>query len=297
MEQLNSFDNISTVSELTDITDNSDDNSEKLNDIKTKLNADLNKLTIYSLKDKCKELGISGLSKLKKPDLIQILETEFLKIQTYLNLKSKNELKNLCKSYNIKNVSVTKKDNIIYQILLYNANNMIFKINDSLTTIPENNTEPSLQSDIKIEQPLSLIERLEKQKQEIQLKMQEEIKKQEAEIKGLLEEEERKKFEEEKQRIEEEKKEAKKKKQSIPKNVRIIVWNHYIGEDIIKHKCLCCKKVTISNTNYEVGHVLSEKNGGTHEINNLRPICFVCNHSMGAENMIDFVVKFGLYIG
>ena len=93
------------------------------------------------------------------------------------------------------------------------------------------------------------------------------------------------------------KKEIKNKKQSIPKNVRIIIWNNYIGEDIIKHKCLCCKKVTISNTNYEVGHVMSEKNGGTHEINNLRPICFSCNHSMGSENMIDFVVKFGLFIG
>jgi 5-methylcytosine-specific restriction endonuclease McrA len=79
--------------------------------------------------------------------------------------------------------------------------------------------------------------------------------------------------------------------------VRVIIWNHYIGEDIIKHKCLCCKKVTISNTNFDVGHVLSEKNGGTHEINNLRPICFACNHSMGSENMIDFVVKFGLFIG
>jgi hypothetical protein len=43
--------------------------------------------------------------------------------------------------------------------------------------------------------------------------------------------------------------------------------------------------------------VLSEKNDGTHEINNLRPICFACNHLMGAENMIEFVVKYGLYIG
>ena len=110
-------------------------------------------------------------------------------------------------------------------------------------------------------------------------------------------EEERIKKEEERIKKEEEKKEAKKKKQSISKNVRVIIWNHHIGEDIIKHKCLCCKKVTISNTNFDVGHVLSEKNGGTHEINNLRPICFSCNHSMGAENMIDFVVKFGLYIG
>jgi 5-methylcytosine-specific restriction endonuclease McrA len=92
-------------------------------------------------------------------------------------------------------------------------------------------------------------------------------------------------------------KEPKRKKQNIPKNVRIIVWNHYIGQYIIQHRCLCCKKVLITNTNFEVGHVISEKNGGTHEINNLRPICFSCNHSMGSGNMIDFVVKYGLYIG
>ena len=123
--------------------------------------------------------------------------------------------------------------------------------------------------------------------------MQEELKKQEEEIKRQ-EDEVRREKEEAARR---EKEEAKKKKQSIPKNVRMIVWSHYIGEDIIRHRCLCCKKVLISNTNFEVGHVLSEKNGGTHEINNLRPICFACNHSMGTENMIDFVVKYGLYIG
>lgn len=89
----------------------------------------------------------------------------------------------------------------------------------------------------------------------------------------------------------------KKKKQNIPKNIKTIVWNHYIGTNIIQHKCLCCKKVLICNTNFEVGHVISEKMGGTLEINNLRPICFACNHSMGTENMIDFVVKYGLYIG
>lgn len=90
---------------------------------------------------------------------------------------------------------------------------------------------------------------------------------------------------------------SKKKKQNIPKNIKTIVWNHYIGTNIIQHKCLCCKKVLICNTNFEVGHVISEKMGGTLEINNLRPICFACNHSMGTENMIDFVVKYGLYIG
>jgi 5-methylcytosine-specific restriction endonuclease McrA len=284
METMSYIDNQSVMS---DITDNFSESFDfKLEEIKTKLNNDLNKLSIDLLKDKCKELGINGLSKLKKPELIQLLETEFFKIITYLNSKSKNDLKSLCKSCDIKKVSISKKDELVYQILLYNASNMIFKINDNVQA-----------QEIENVQPLSLIEQLEKQKQEIEQKMQEEIKKKEEEAKRLFEEEEKKKAEEEKKRIEEEKKEAKKKKQSIPKNVRVIVWNHYIGEDIIKHKCLCCKKVTISNTNFEVGHVLSEKNGGTHEINNLRPICFACNHSMGSENMIDFVVKFGLYIG
>jgi 5-methylcytosine-specific restriction endonuclease McrA len=305
MEYFSNSDNQTIFSDLTTEQSESSENYDlKIDDIKAKLNIDLNKLNTDALKDKCKELGLTGTTKLKKPELIQLLENEFYKNHNIIKEKSKNELKNLCKMCDVKKISSAKKEYLVYQIIQYYANNMIFKIIQDTTDSTESTSTK--------EQPMSLIEQLEKQKQEIELKMQEEIKKQEAETKRLAEEEkkrveeERRKAEEEKKRVddeekkrieEEEKKEAKRKKQTIPKNVRIIVWNHYIGEDIIKHKCLCCKKVTISNTNFEVGHVLSEKNGGTHEINNLRPICFACNHSMGAENMIDFVVKFGLYIG
>ena len=305
MEYFSNSDNQTIFSDLTTEQSESSENYDlKIDDIKAKLNIDLNKLNSDALKDKCKELGLTGTTKLKKPELIQLLESEFSKNHNIIKDKSKSELKNLCKMCDVKKISSAKKEYLVYQIIQYYANNMIFKIIQDTTDSTESTSNK--------EQPMSLIEQLEKQKQEIELKMQEEIKKQEAEAKRLAEEEkkrveeERRKAEEEKKRAddeekkridEEEKKEAKRKKQTIPKNVRIIVWNHYIGEDIIKHKCLCCKKVTISNTNFEVGHVLSEKNGGTHEINNLRPICFACNHSMGAENMIDFVVKFGLYIG
>jgi len=92
-------------------------------------------------------------------------------------------------------------------------------------------------------------------------------------------------------------KKSKVKKQNIPKHIRDLVWNHYIGCDIPKHRCLCCKKIIIESRNFHVGHVLSENNGGTLEIGNLRPICSSCNLSMGTENMIDFVKKYGLYIG
>ena len=91
--------------------------------------------------------------------------------------------------------------------------------------------------------------------------------------------------------------ETKKKKASIPKKVKTDIWNTYIGADINKHRCLCCKKTLISNTDFDVGHVVSEACGGTLEIGNLRPICAACNHAMGACNMVEFVKKYGYYIG
>jgi hypothetical protein len=91
--------------------------------------------------------------------------------------------------------------------------------------------------------------------------------------------------------------ESKKKKASIPKKVKTDVWNTYIGADINKHRCLCCKKTIISNTDFDVGHVVSEACGGTLEIGNLRPICAACNHAMGTRNMVEFVKTYGYFIG
>ena len=300
----------SVISDITDINDTTTVLSfvieDKIDELRGKVTAELNKLNADVLKEKAKERNISGLSKLKKPELVLLLETEFLKLLPILKEKKVNDLKNICKCYGIKGITGSKKDLVIYQILLYSSSTLSF----TLDVTPEVDIDVTSKAE-----PMSLIEQLEKQKKEIELKLLEETRIQEEkrlleekrlqEEKVLLEEKalqdikEKKAKDEEtlKLKEEEDKKEAKKKKQSIPKNVRVIVWNHYIGEDIIKHKCLCCKKVTISNTNFEVGHVLSEKCGGTHEINNLRPICFSCNHSMGSENMVDFVVKFGLYIG
>ena len=294
---------------LSDITDNNETNTilsfvieDKMDEIVQLFNAEVNKLNNDGVKEKAKELGISGLSKLKKPEIVQLLEAEFLKLLPALKERKAADLKNICKCYGIKGVTGVKKDVIIYNMLLYCCATLTFTLNNA----PE--TEPDVC--IKAE-PMDLVEQLEKQKMEIETKLKDELRVREEkrlEIEKKAKEEELRMQEEkrmEELRLANEKKikddeetaNAKKKKQSIPKNVRVIVWNHYISEDIIKHKCLCCKKVTISNTNFEVGHVISEKSGGTHEINNLRPICFACNHSMGAENMIDFVVKYGLYIG
>jgi 5-methylcytosine-specific restriction endonuclease McrA len=295
---------------ISDITDNNEKNTilsfvieDKLHEILQLFNTEVNKLNNDGVKEIAKSLGISGLSKLKKPEIIQLLEAEFLKLLPALKEKKATDLKNICKCYGIKGVKGVKKDVIIYNMLLYCCATLTFTLNNA----PE--TEPDVC--IKAE-PMDLVEQLEKQKLDIEAKLKYELRVREEkrlEIEQKLKEELRLQEENERKakeelRLKEANEEAaklkediKKKKQSIPKNVRIIVWNHYIGEDIIKHRCLCCKKVIISNTNFEVGHVISEKSGGTHEINNLRPICFACNHSMGSENMIDFVVKYGLYIG
>jgi len=86
------------------------------------------------------------------------------------------------------------------------------------------------------------------------------------------------------------------KKKIIPKHIKTLIWNKYIGEDIIKHRCLCCKKETIKITDFEAGHVLSEFHGGTNEIENLRPICRPCNSSMGTTHMVEYIKMYGLYI-
>ena len=85
-------------------------------------------------------------------------------------------------------------------------------------------------------------------------------------------------------------------KKAIPKAVKSHIWDHYIGRHINEHRCLCCKKAYIRNTDFVTGHVISEVNGGTLEINNLRPICAVCNNGMGQMNMVDYVKKYGYYI-
>jgi hypothetical protein len=83
-----------------------------------------------------------------------------------------------------------------------------------------------------------------------------------------------------------------KKKEKIPATIRNAVWCKYIGESNYS-KCFCCNYEPITKSNYECGHVISEKNGGNVHLNNLRPICSLCNKSMGTKNMEKFMETYG----
>jgi 5-methylcytosine-specific restriction endonuclease McrA len=85
-------------------------------------------------------------------------------------------------------------------------------------------------------------------------------------------------------------------KKNVKKSIRDLVWDHYIGEDIMKHNCFCCKRVKITIREFHAGHIKSVKDGGGNEVENLRPICHRCNLSMGAQNMVDFIIEHKLYI-
>ena len=83
----------------------------------------------------------------------------------------------------------------------------------------------------------------------------------------------------------------------IGRRLRDDVWHKYIGTPIFQHKCLCCKMRDITRDGFECGHVESHARGGPTTIPNLRPICMLCNRSMGTDNMVDFVIKNQYFIG
>lgn len=65
--------------------------------------------------------------------------------------------------------------------------------------------------------------------------------------------------------------------------IRAKVWNkHY---NIKYEKCRICNVNNISPFLFEVGHKKSLYNGGGNEINNLIPICSMCNRSIGKKNI------------
>jgi hypothetical protein len=83
------------------------------------------------------------------------------------------------------------------------------------------------------------------------------------------------------------------KKRNIPKRVKDLSWEKWVGKDVATHACLCCEKTEIRMNSFHCGHVLAEADGGLTEPDNLRPICADCNLSMGRENFNDFKARCG----
>ncbi|AYV86205.1 MAG: hypothetical protein Solumvirus2_12 [Solumvirus sp.] len=81
-------------------------------------------------------------------------------------------------------------------------------------------------------------------------------------------------------------------KKAIPQAVRRMCYITYLGHNF-DGKCYCCDQ-PINPFEFEAGHVKAEREGGETKVENLRPICSLCNRSMGTINMKDFVFQHGM---
>ncbi len=77
------------------------------------------------------------------------------------------------------------------------------------------------------------------------------------------------------------------KRKAMTKAERLRVWNHYVGVHARVGQCFVCAE-EIRLEIFECGHVKAVARGGTNSLNNLRPICRVCNASCGSRNLLIF---------
>ena len=77
-----------------------------------------------------------------------------------------------------------------------------------------------------------------------------------------------------------------KKRKSIPKKVRYDLWIKESGNNMNSNCYVCNKGITFEN--FHCGHIISVKEGGSNNINNLKPICPGCNYGMGIQNLEEY---------
>lgn len=68
------------------------------------------------------------------------------------------------------------------------------------------------------------------------------------------------------------------------------LWSSHYGKSM-EAVCKLCEMNTISVSQFDAGHVLSRKDGGSNMLENLVPICRACNLAMSTENMLDFALR------
>ena len=81
------------------------------------------------------------------------------------------------------------------------------------------------------------------------------------------------------------------KRKTVPKKLKNMIWDKFIGKEKGVGNCYCCNE-EIDSKNFEAGHIVSVHNGGDTHIDNLKPVCSCCNKSMGTKNMEEFKKKF-----
>ena len=87
-------------------------------------------------------------------------------------------------------------------------------------------------------------------------------------------------------------------KESSPRAVKNCLWINYFGDKRVG-VCACCQREPITINNFHAGHIKSEKEFGPGSVtlDNLAPICPLCNSSMSTMHMMNFIRKYNLHYG
>ena len=86
-------------------------------------------------------------------------------------------------------------------------------------------------------------------------------------------------------------------KKAVPKALKDSVWSKYVGDDKGQAMCHCCGMRQIKMNSFHCGHVVAEARGGATHLDNLRPVCALCNLSMGTRDMDAFRAECGFRSG
>lgn len=81
------------------------------------------------------------------------------------------------------------------------------------------------------------------------------------------------------------------KRKKIPKTLRIAVWDKWFGLKKGQVKCPICLNIKICQLDHDIGHIKAISKGGSYHINNLIPLCRLCNLSIGVMNIKRFMKK------
>jgi transposase-like protein len=80
----------------------------------------------------------------------------------------------------------------------------------------------------------------------------------------------------------------------ISKAIKKQLWDSYFGD--FQHFPMCPLNcgTSLSPFNFEAGHIISRKNGGSDALVNLLPICGLCNRSMSFKNLDEYILQYDI---
>lgn len=83
------------------------------------------------------------------------------------------------------------------------------------------------------------------------------------------------------------------KRPTITKILRNRVWNERVGKTTANGECVACHG-HITKDNFECAHIVSVAAGGATVVENLTVMCGMCNRSLGARNLDEFMRTHGM---